>query len=72
MTNSENRGVTLFGRRECYDCTSKVENEIRIAKPSYDNLKFEIGETLKDYKPSKDDWVFESLKAAGYTGIKRK
>ena len=71
MTNSKNKGIALFERREYYDSASKTENEIRIMKPSYDNLKFEIGEVLRDHKPSDGDWVFESLKAAGYTGIKK-
>jgi hypothetical protein len=71
MTKSENKGVAIFGRRECYGGMSKTENAIRIMKPSYNNIKFKIGEVLNDYKTSEDDWVLESLKAAGYMGIKR-
>ena len=49
-----------------------MKNEIRILKPSYSKIKFEVGKVLKEHKQSKDDWVFESLKAAGYKGIKKR
>lgn len=34
-------------------------------------MRFEIGEKLKDYKTTDNDWVFESLVAYGYI-VKKK